>query len=111
MVEYNLVDVGYPAALEPLKKKINGYRRYSSGIYIGVTSAPELRWARHLPKGWTKMAVIYKAFSADIARDAECELIDYARNCNFLSEVENGTDGGEGISETAEFNFVYILVR
>jgi len=111
MVEYNLVKVGYPAALEPLKQKINGYRRYSDGIYIGATSAPELRWAQHVPNGWTKMAVIYEAFNAEIARAAESELIRYARSCNFLSEVENGTDGGEGISNRARSNFLYILVR
>jgi hypothetical protein len=111
MVEYNLVEVGYPNALPMLKSKINGYRRYSDGIYIGVSSDPELRWLQHAGNGWEKMAVIYKAFTPEIAREAEQELIAYARSCNFLSDVENGTDGGEGIRDQVRYNFLYILIR
>lgn len=110
MIEDNIVRVGRQEALPILAQKLNGYRRYASRIYIGVTANPERRWSEHSQNDWRKMVLVYEAFNPDIARELERYLIRYAASCNFRIEPENISHGGEGISAQNRANFVYLLV-
>lgn len=110
MIEDNIVRVGRQEALPLLAQKLNGYRRYASRIYIGVTAHPERRWSEHAQNDWRKMVLLYEAFSPEIARELERSLIRYAASCNFLIEPDNINPGGEGIGAQNRVNFVYLLV-
>lgn len=110
MIEDNVVRVGRSEAMELIKPKLNGYRRFAERIYIGVTADPERRWRQHAPNGWNKMVLLYEAFRADIARDLERDLINYAHRCNFKLAPENVNPGGEGIGRQERANYVYVLV-
>jgi hypothetical protein len=110
MIVDNIVRVGRQEALPLLAQKLNGYRRYASRIYIGVTAHPERRWSEHAQSDWRKMVLLYEAFNPEIARELERSLIRYAACCNFRIEPENINPGGEGIGAQSQANFVYLLV-
>src|SRR5690349_19692516 len=90
---------------------LNGYRRVWDYAYIGITANPVARWRRHEGRGWAKMVLVYCAYTPDIARTVETELIDYARRCNFLFDIQNVNPGGEGILDRNGAHFVYVLVK
>jgi len=110
MIEDKVVRVGRQEALPLLQQKLNGYRRFASRIYIGVTAHPERRWNEHAQNGWQKMVLLYEAFNPEIACELERSLIRYAASCNFLIEPDNINPGGEGIGAQNRVNFVYLLV-
>jgi hypothetical protein len=93
-----------------LKLKLNGYRSLWTRVYIGVTADPVSRWNEHSSRGWTKMVLLYKAFTPQIASSMERALIRYARDCNFRVGVENVRPGGEGIGEESRPNYLYVLL-
>ncbi len=110
VIEENIVLLGRDDAMPKLKQKINGYRRLWKRVYIGVTSNPARRWAKHELNGWRKMVLLYDAYRPDIAISMGIELITYARSCGFIIEIENVSRGGEGIGSAARSNYLYILV-
>jgi hypothetical protein len=110
MIDYNPVRVHRQDAMEHLKLALDGYRSHWNRVYIGVTTHPEARWAQHAPYGWNKMRVLYEALSPAIAKDLEQDLIDYARRCNFLVDIENVNPGGEGIRTDSRIHCLYVLV-
>ncbi|MFY0582493.1 GIY-YIG nuclease family protein [Cystobacter fuscus] len=110
MIEENIVRVGRDEAMSYLKPKLNGYRSIWNRIYIGVTTDPEKRWAKHSCNGWTKMVLLYEAYRADIAIDLERDLIDYAHRCKFLLPPDNINPGGEGVFDNQKYHFLYVLV-
>jgi len=110
MIENKIVRVARQEVMSYLKPRLDGYRSSWSRVYIGVTAAPEKRWAKHMLNGWAKMVLLYEAYRPDIARDLEQDLIDYARRCNFLMPIENITLGGEGIGDKDHLNYLYVLV-
>lgn len=109
-IEDNIVRVGRDEAMESLKPKLNGYRRFWSRIYIGVTANPEGRCVKHARKGWRKMVLLYDAYTPEIAYELERDLIDYAGRCGFLLPIENINPGGEGIGSARRSNYLYVLV-
>ncbi|MFE8603934.1 hypothetical protein [Archangium violaceum] len=110
MVENKIVNAPYPRALGPLHQRLNGYLGSYDRIYIGATANPWARWPEHVPYGWEKMVVLYEAYNPAIARDLEQDLIQYARESNFMTEVMNISPGGEGIRDDSGRNYVYVLV-
>jgi uncharacterized cupin superfamily protein len=96
--------------MEYLKPTLDGYRSHWNRVYIGVTTDPDRRWAKHERRGWNKMRVLYEAFSPQIAKGLERDLIDYARRCNFQVDIENVNPGGEGIQPHRETHCLYVLV-
>lgn len=109
-IEENIVSLGRYEAMPKLKQKVNGYRRYWSRVYIGVTSSPQQRGAKHRLNGWRKMILLYEAYRPDIAIDMERELIVHAHQCGFIVSIENINPGGEGISSNNRVNYLYVLV-
>jgi hypothetical protein len=111
MIKRNVVRVGRKQAMDHLKLKLNGYRHSWKRVYIGATTDPQSRWKKHASHGWDKMVVLYEAFSPQIVRDLERDLIDYAQHCNFQLEIENIAAGGEGIRDQPRTSYLYVLVR
>lgn len=109
-IEDNIVSLGRYEAMPKLKQKVNGYRRLWRRVYIGVTSSPQHRWAKHSLNNWYKMVILYEAYRSDIAIDMERELIEYAHQCGFIIGIDNINPGGEGISNKEGTNYLYILV-
>jgi hypothetical protein len=110
MIDHKPVRVRWQDAMEDLKLVLDGYRSHWNRVYIGVTTYPEARWLQHEPYGWNKMRVLYEAFNAEIAKNLEKDLIDYARRCGFLVGIENVNPGGEGIRPHSRTHFLYVLV-
>lgn len=108
--EFNLVRVNAGQAMQQLKRKLDGYRSFGREIYIGVTTAPERRCEQHELNGWSRMVLLYEAFTAEIARTLECDLIDYARRCNFRLPPGNVCPGGEGIGSRPGSHYLYLLL-
>ena len=56
------------------------------------------------------MVLLYEAYRADIAIDLERELIDYARQSNFILPPDNISPGGEGVRDNKKHHYLYVLV-
>jgi GIY-YIG catalytic domain-containing protein len=110
MIDHDPVRVHWRGAMQHLKPALDGYRSHWNRIYIGVTTDPGNRWTKHAQRGWNKMRVLYEAFNPSIAKELERDLIDYARRCNFLVEIENINPGGEGIRNDSGLHYLYVLV-
>lgn len=98
-------------ALPRLKNMLNGYMSQWEEVYLGATSNPDLRRDQHLNGGWRKMVLLYEAFSPEIARGMERELIAHLHAANFRTRVGNANAGGEGLSDEQRSNFLYLLCR
>ncbi|REG27026.1 hypothetical protein ATI61_11032 [Archangium gephyra] len=85
-------------AMPVLKNKLRGYLSHSSRFYVGATANPALRAQQHAEEGWTRMVLLYEAYSPEIARRMEQELIDFALRANFEAVVENIHSGGGGLT-------------
>lgn len=109
-IEVNIVSLGRYDAMPILKQKLNGYRRIWKRVYIGVTSNPERRWAKHASNGWQKMVLLYDAYRPDIAVEMERELIEHAHDCRYIIDIENINLGGEGLSHEQRSNYLYVIV-
>lgn len=96
-----------------LRRALGQYSRYYGHMKIGISNAPERRWAEHqaerLKEGdsWSYMVVIHESNTLIEARTAEKQLIDYANSCGYKDKVWNqrsGEKGGVGMQ------FIYVLV-
>ena len=110
MIDWKIDKVPKHEAMDYLKPRLDGFRSHWLRVYIGVTSDPDRRWVKHANRGWSRMIVVYEAFTPEIAADLERDLIDYAHRCGFRVPVENVNPGGEGISAERRSNYLYILV-
>jgi len=81
-------------------------------IYVGATSAPERRLARHDagPARWSKMVLLFKTSSLAAAASVEKTLIAKARASNFRLDPDNVAPGGEGLPLGKPTYWVYALV-
>jgi hypothetical protein len=110
MIKENILKVGRQNAVPLLLQKINGYRGSWRRVKIGATSDPERRWDQHSSDSWEEMVLIYKAYTPEIAREIEQELIAASRESNFLLDIENVNPGGEGLGDVRRSNYIYVLV-
>ena len=110
-IEKNIVSSPFPHASSEIRAKLNGYFRLYSRYYVGSTSDPCARANAHAPRGWTKMVLLYEAWSARIAVDLERELIRWSRQTGHRVECENLAPGGEGIRSVHSTHYIYVLVQ
>src|SRR5688572_15562267 len=97
-IENSIVKVPKSEAMSKIKPKVDGYRSHHARIYVGVTNDPARRAKEHEKNGWIRMILLYEAWSAEIARELEMDIIDYCRRCNFKIPIENKSDGGDWIN-------------
>lgn len=110
-VFYNLVG-GHPMdALAQLQRKLRGYLSHNV-VYIGVSTRPRIRARSHGRRDprWTRLVVLYEAYTAAKAKLLERALIAFARNCSFRVLPTNDGDGGEGVRGAGPF-YLYVLLR
>ncbi|MDY7226809.1 hypothetical protein [Hyalangium rubrum] len=110
MIENKIVRIGHKKAIAHIKLKLNGYRSVWRRVYVGATAHPQRRWVSHASDGWTKMVLLYKAFTPEIVQAMERNLIENARQSNFLLDLENVAPGGEGVVRIPRPNYLYVLV-
>lgn len=109
-IEDNIVRLPFADAKGEIKRKLGGYFRSWNRYYIGSTTNPGARWSRHESGGWVKMVLLYEAWSASIAAEAERELIAWAQQTGFRIEGDNRAPGGEGILHDRSRHYIYVLV-
>lgn len=109
-IENNIVKLPFAEAKGGIKQKLSGYFRSWNRYYIGSTSNPPARWSRHGQNGWTKMVLLYEAWSPDLATSLERELIAWAQQTGFQVECGNRAPGGEGILTDRSTHYIYVLV-
>ena len=110
MVERSSCPTGHYSELlaAQFRRRLAGYCRKRS-VYIGVTSDPETRERQHQKDGWERMILLWQTDSYSKAREAEKNLIAWARDKE--KPVCNIKQGGGRLSEYAKQRYyLYLMI-